>query len=283
MKSVTYLLTALISSVIIIACGDSANEPAPFNQEDTSASKDYSLADNLFENVSDVQDQAENENDAYLEGGGKSGAYLGTCVTITIDSALGSIENRMTIDFGTDGCTGQDGRVRKGKVFVEWDGRYRDSGTVIITTFENYFVDDHQLLGQRTVTNGGKNGNGQSFFNIDVDGRVIKPNGDEIKYVSNRVRTWTEGEDTQGLLLGWIDDVYEISGTASGTSSTGLDYEVEITKPLEVKILCRWITQGTFELRPDGLQTRVFDFGDGDCDANATVSVGNITINYVMP
>ncbi|MEQ8360412.1 MAG: hypothetical protein RH860_13055 [Cytophagales bacterium] len=280
MKNLKTLLILISFLTFVIACSE--DEDVPSEQQDTSASEDYSLADNLFENVSDVADQAEQDNEEYLEGG-KSGSYLGTCVTITLDSALGSGSNKLTIDFDKSSCTGRDGRVRKGKVFVEWSGQYRDSGTVILTTFEDYFVDDHQLLGSRTVTNGGKNENNQTFFNIDVEGKVIKPNGGEVEYVSNRVRTWTAGESTQGPLLGWIDDEYEITGTASGTSSTGRDYEVEITKALEINLLCRWITAGTFELRPDGLAVREFDFGNGNCDPNASLTVNNITINFVMP
>ncbi len=278
MKALKYILPILFFSIFILACEE---EDLPAQEQDTSASQDYSLADNLFENVSGVTDQAEQGNDGYLEGG-KSGSFLGTCVTITLDSAIGTGSNRMTIDFDTSGCTGRDGRVRKGKVFVEWTGLYRDSGTVIITTFEDYFVDNHELLGTKTVTNGGKNTDGLTFFTIDIVGRVIKPNGGEIEYRSSRIRTWTEGEATQGA-LGWVDDQYKITRTADGISSAGREYEVEITQALEVNLLCRWVTAGKFELRPSGLAVRTFDFGNGNCDPSASVTVNNITINFVMP
>lgn len=279
MKNIKLLVVLFVLTTLILSCNE--DEELPNEKQDTSASEDYSLADNLFENVSNVADQAEQDNEEYLEGG-KSGS-LGSCVTITLDSALGSGSNKMTINFDSSGCTGRDGRVRKGKVFVEWSGLYRDSGTVILTTFENYFVDDHQLLGSRTVTNAGKNDNGQTYFIIDVDGRVIKTDGSEIKYVSNRVRTWTAGESTQGSFLGWVDDEYEITGTASGISSTGKEYEVEITEALQVNLLCRWVTAGKFEIRPEALATRVFDFGNGDCDPKASVTINNITIDFIMP
>ncbi len=281
MKYLKFTLVPLMALTLITACNDDETE---LPKEDTKTTEDYSLADNLFENVSDVQDQAEKQNDDYLEGGKTGDTYLGTCVTITFDTVITSSQNTMTVDFGTSGCTGKDGRVRKGKVFVEYNGRYADSGTVILTTFEDYFVNDHQLMGSRTVTNLGNNTNNKPHFSIVSDGKVIKANnGGEVIYKSNRIRTWVEGETTLGPLLGWLDDVYEITGTASGTSSAGRNYEVEITKALKVELICRWITEGTFELRPDGLAVRTFDFGNGDCDPKATVTIGNITVNFIMP
>ena len=280
MKKFSLIIAFFTIAIFFYACTEDEELP----KEDTTTSQDYSLADNLFGSVTDVSDQAEKGNDNYLEGGKIGGTYLGNCVTISFDSVLSSSTNKITIDFGTLGCIGGDGRTRKGKVFIEYQGFYRDSGTVILTTFENYFVDDYQLIGSHNVTNMGKNSLDQTHFNIDIDGEVVKPNsGGVIKYVSQRTRTWVEGEDTDGIVLGWVDDVYEITGTANGKNSAGLDYEVVITNPLEVALICRWVRSGTIEVRPAGLATRIFDFGDGACDAKASVTVNNITINFFMP
>lgn len=274
----SYLAFALL--FLFFACSEDEEDLPKETQENTTTSEDYSLADNLFEGVGDVADQAEKNNEDYLEGG-KVGSYLGACVTISFDTVITSSTNKITIDFGTDGCTGRDNRVRKGKVFVDYDGRYRDSGTVITTTFEDYFVDDHQILGERVVINQGTNSDGNKHFDINIDGSIVKPNnGGTIIYKSNRTRTWVEGEST---ILNWLDDVYEITGTAEGTNSAGLDFTAEITSPFVVKLSCPWVVEGVFELSPDGLNVRTFDFGDGTCDAKANLTVGNFSIDLIMP
>lgn len=275
-----FLITAVLISSLACNRDEDTLEPS----ENTQTSEDYTLADALFENVSDVSDQAADNNEDYFESGGKlhSGmTYLGTCVNISFDSALSSTENRITIDFGNVGCTGQDGRTRRGIVIVEYDGRYRDSGTVITTTFDNYFVDDYQLLGTRTVSNKGKNNEGQTYFEIVVNGTVITPDDEDITYISNRTRTWVEGEGTS-ILIPWLDDVYEITGSASGINRNGLNFEVDITNPIVIKLTCPWAIQGTYELRPDQLQVRTVDFGDGECDAKANLTVGNFSIDFLM-
>ena len=45
---------------------------------------------------------------------------------------------------------------------------------------------------------------------------------------------------------------------------------------------CRYITEGTLELTPDGLDTRSIDYGTGVCDAQATVSINNRDYNATL-
>jgi hypothetical protein len=91
-----------------------------------------------------------------------------------------------------------------------------------------------------------------------------------MTWTSSRNREWIAGSATQ---FNWLDDEYSITGSASGTNFEGTSFTVNITSPLIVKLDCRWITKGTFDLTPTGKLTRTFDYGNGSCDANATVTI----------
>ena len=101
---------------------------------------------------------------------------------------------------------------------VNFTGFYWQIGTVITHAFDNYFVNDHQLLGTKVVTNQGRNSNNNLHWTIHVDGQVIKANnGGTITWVSDRVREWSAGELT---FFRW-DDVYMITGSTNGINANG--------------------------------------------------------------
>ena len=87
----------------------------------------------------------------------------------------------------------------------------------------------------------------------------------------------TAGESTSGI-LGWSDDIYSITGSATGTSASQNNFSATITSPLIKKMNCRHIVQGTFTFDPgNGKPVRTVDFGNGTCDDIATVTInGNV-------
>jgi hypothetical protein len=92
------------------------------------------------------------------------------------------------------------------------------------------------------------------------------------------VREWIQGTDTHNR---W-DDIYLITGTANGIRPNGLTWEREIINPLRVELACRFIVSGTIEIRPEDRPVRLFDYGNGDCDNIATVTInGEIYTIYL--
>ena len=84
----------------------------------------------------------------------------------------------------------------------------------------------------------------------------------------------TAGEST----LIWSDDVYSITGSASGKSAKGNNFSATITSALIVKLTCKNIVKGTFDFDPGtGKPVRTVDYGDGTCDDVATVTIGSKT------
>jgi hypothetical protein len=248
--------------------------------KDTTPAQDNAQAEETYNDVFNMADEAATTGDVSYKNSDESGLLSG-CATVTRDTV--SMPHTVTIDFGNGGCTGNDGRTRKGKILVSYDGPYRALGTTIVITFDNYFVNDNQILGTKTVHNDGVNGNGNLSYSITVSGQVIKANnGGTVTWASSRTREWTEGESTLSL----ADDVYKVSGTASGTSANGNTFTATITSPLVRKLApgCRrHFVEGTMEVEVTGKPTRYIDFGDGSCDGQITVTINGNTYDITLP
>jgi hypothetical protein len=69
------------------------------------------------------------------------------------------------------------------------------------------------------------------------------------------------------------DDVYTFRGSSTGITVTNQAFTIVITTPLVYSVACTHFVSGVFELTPAGEVTRTLDFGNGECDAFATVTV----------
>ncbi|MGD1848088.1 MAG: hypothetical protein ACFB10_22055 [Salibacteraceae bacterium] len=280
MKRNAALTILLPAFALLTVLTFSSCEKYRLNRE-TNASEDNNLAENFFNDVHKVAEEAAKGEELDEEGKTEMVYSFGSCATVTVNPAWPdpSFPKTIDVDFGTSPCTGTDGRTRTGKLVYTLTDYYRNDGSVMTITTENYTVNDYQVDGTRKVTNNGRNGNNNLNFSIEVSGaRITTPEGEVVTWNSTRNREWIEGENTNFLtdgITGILDDVYLITGSGSGTSRAGRDFEVEITEALRVELDCRWITAGEMEIRPNDLKTRTIDYGDGDCDQNATVSIGN--------
>lgn len=246
---------------------------------------DNATIENVFNDVQNISDQAAKGNVLYFAPNTtvdsdkyNYSALKSSCATISHDST--STPKTITIDFGSSNCLCNDGKNRRGQINVSYTGKYKDSLSVHSISFTDYYVNDNLVLGTKTVTNNGRNADGYLNYSIDVDGKLVKANTtDTIEWVSNRNRVWLEGEST---LLNWLDDVYSIYGTASGVNSAGVSYTAVITTPLRRALSCYYFDSGVLEITPAGKVKRVIDFGDGTCDASATVSIAGYSFPVTM-
>jgi len=239
--------------------------------EEITTVQDNATAEKTFSDVSGIADEAYNSIITFKSGTGE-GDLIGNCATITFDTV--EFPKTITIDFGDTNCLCPDGRYRRGIILISFTGPYREEGTVITHTFDDYFVNDNQVLGSKVVTNEGYNENDHLYFTIAVDGQIIKANGGgTITWISDRIREWIEGEETQNR----FDDVYLITGDGSGKTASGHTFTEVITQALRRELSCKFFVIGTFEFTPENKPVRIFDFGDGECDNIATVTVNGKT------
>jgi len=265
---ISKLIIAIVSIAIIVSsCKKQEKEDVQ------QSASDNALAEASFDDVTNQTDQA------YEQSTSKS--TYSTCATITHTNLLDSIfPDTITVDFGT-GCTDDRGVTRSGKIISTITGRYRNAGTVITHTLENYYRNGFHITGTKTVTNNGLNNSGNIYFTVTISNASITTDEGTISWTSDRVREWIAGSTTTGI-LGWLDDVYLITGTASGTNAHGKTFSVAITSPLRVELSCRYIVSGTFEVTPENGDTRTVDFGDGSCDNKATLTWRNRTYNITL-
>lgn len=226
-------------------------------EEDKVMAEDNSIAEKNSDDASIMSDEAYDKGELTSRGG--SGTLGGAIVT------KDTINKKITIDFGT-GVIGRDGKIRKGKITITYTGPYYITGTVITQTFSNYFVNGHQITGTRTITN-----NGGNSWTIAASLTIIKSNGKTITWTSTRTRTKiATGE-------------FNITGSASGTTSTGKSYTITIGTPLYVKIACDNIQSGTITYtRGTKSATVDYSFGTGTpCDDQAEVTLSNGTKHVI--
>jgi hypothetical protein len=267
------LFAALLANTFFMASCNRVKNNDTKNDNDTEMSKDNSMAEFSYNDAMNIADEASNVNSGDNLGNYKTAS---NCATVTKDTTTNP--RTITVDFGASNCLCNDGRYRRGKVLVTYTGKYRDAGSVHTIGFDNYFVNDNQILGSKTVTNMGLNASNQSYFSIVVNGKIIKANTtDSIVWSSNRTRTWIQGEATQT----WTDDIYEITGSGSGQNKNG-SFTMNIIQPLVKDLSCKWFKSGKVELQPAGKLLRTIDYGNGNCDNTATVLINGNTYTIVL-
>ncbi len=162
------------------------------------------------------------------------------CADVTVDLE----ERRIEVDFGANAQSQpcNDGRIRRGKIIITYTGRYGIPGSVITITPEDYSVRNAntqfvQVEGTKTITNTtADTGDAAPAHTIVVTGgRLTYADGTSATWTRNNTRTQTAGAST--LIL--ADDVYEFTGSYSGTNRRGESYTATISQALQINFSCR--------------------------------------------
>jgi len=269
------LQISLLLGIMVISCKKNRDD------KDQSAEVNFKV-ESAFDEMTNISDQAITGTMVFYKNGEvivrKPGDELflekTNCnVIITIDT-LASVKT-VTVDYGESNCDCNDGKTRRGKIITTFTGNYHAPGTIITHTPEDYYVNNIKFEGNKTIENMGLNAAGQPYFNIQINAVATLTSGETVVYTSTRVRTWTAGFNT---LLNWFDDEYDITGTATGTFSSGGGYTSScFTTPVHIEVGCGFPVRGTIEVTPESRPVRVVDYGNGVCDATFTVTVNGQT------
>ena len=216
------------------------------------------------------------------------------CFTITITHPTSNpFPAKVVIDFGTTGCPGPDGRVRKGKIIIEYTNRLTVPGAMATATFQGFYVDAIHVEGTHKITNISGSplppANIARKFKVEViNGKLTKPNGDYTEWNSTRTLIQIEGLLTPDLFR---DDAFKIEGSANGRTLRGnllVRWESTITEPLIRRFTCRWIVRGKIKtiratLPSNSRWVALLDFGAGTCDNQATLTINGVTRQITLP
>ena len=285
MKKIILYISLLLVGGTMILSGCKKDKKTETNDGETQTAQDNSLAEGIFNDVNNIANQAL-QNDSltnYRDSSVPDNVLSSPCAAVARHDTAG--HGTVEISFGTYACFCRDNRYRKGNILFHYSGAYRDSGTVINISFDNYYVgrdsaNMYKVTGTKTVENLGLNASGHIRFAVHVTGYLQNSSGQTMTWISSREREWIAGESTVGI---WWDDQYMISGSASGTSFNGTSFTLLITVPLHVDLSCRWIKDGKFDFTPGTSATRRVNYGAGSCDAIATVTINGITYTIALP
>jgi hypothetical protein len=207
---------------------------------------------------------------------------MASCDSLTYlsgDTTLFNNTNPPTyeFDYGTCSLVNVDGVIRTGKVWIRFLGRPRNAGSKTIIKLINYKLNGIvQYSCDSIVVTTITNTVATKSWNVQIINGACWGSGWNIKYSSDK--TITLNTNSTFALL---DDVVTVTGTANGTNRDGRDFTVNInsiTKPSN----CKHITQGTVDVTPKDFSTRTVDFGNGNCDDDATFTVNGQTIAFKL-
>jgi hypothetical protein len=202
---------------------------------------------------------------------------LGPCVNITAEPNDTTFPKTVTVDYG-DGCVCKDGKLRKGKVILNFSAPIRQSGAVVTITLQNYYVNGAHIEGVKTITN--LSSNGAVKYSVKIaGGKVAWPNGRGFTYEGTKTVTQIEGASTATC----ADDVYSTEVSTTIKYANGLTVTKSTETPLIKPVACHWIAKGKLKL---AINNRVMyvDYGTGgDCDNQALLIWANGQVEITLP
>lgn len=305
-KTPARLLTAflLITLAFFTACNKDESASLTAQEEELASvaiSEADAEADVVFDNVFD--DVMGVSDDVGLQGTGIYGKIAivnqnaridsisptlrCASLTITKPNPPAPFPVRIVVDFGT-GCKGPDGRTRSGKIISEYTGRLITPGATATTTFKDYKIDSISIDGTHKISNTGSS-NTERKFKVEVsNAKLTKPTSNFAEWNSTKIITQTEGLNTPFIAK---DDIFRIEGSAGGRvrrNNLIVAWRSEITDPLVKRFNCRWIVKGKVRMirsnsNANSPWTALLDFGNGDCNNRALITINGIIHEITLP
>lgn len=176
----------------------------------------------------------------------------------------------ITIDFGNTGCIGLFGEIMQGRIVIVLSDSLQHTGAVAAVSLENFYSNYYQVQGDLNIENMGLNNLGLPEYHLTVEEGIVT--AVESKTGEDFTITWTCAyhqslvEPNNAQLP--VDDMYLISGNASGMNEEGRAFNATIKTELKKYINCRWPGSGETTIAPEDLKER--DLSYGVCEPNST-------------
>jgi hypothetical protein len=261
---------------IIVSCTNDENleslDQSEFDEIVDSAKEDALMAEEFSSLTEFALDEV-----AYLETNEKSKVQssenMPSCATIDYNQELRTLE----IDFGSEGCVGNDGLLRTGRISISWTAPLFRVGSTLEVVLNDYSVEGIGIEGSKTITNVTET-EGMGSFNVVVNqARVTDLEGRTRSWSSDYTVTRIAGADT----LRPYDNVYETIGSSSGINRNGYAFSRTITIPLikdRQRGCLRNYIAGELRIENERLDSAILlNFGDGTCDRIALLTYNGRT------
>lgn len=256
MKKLTLIFTALIFvlGISVISCTKDNTQTNPAIITATDAVQvDFSVTE-----ISGIIDDYQTLNapafvDPTLKAGvadgpaTTAGLKLDNCATVTIvktpvmtANAVTGATIKFTIDYGTTGCVGKDGKARRGTIVSTFTW-VKEGGWSRESTIDIYVSDIHHV-GTQSLTFGVTGANKHAYITERTTLKVTAKDGSWRNWISERQRELLEGNGGVNPVKIW-----KITGVSSFSNSTGetATYTISATDPLIKRSDCKTFTSGT--------------------------------------
>jgi len=240
--------------------------------DEISLSQQETQAEETLADIDILVDEALDLNFSTLKSATiESSVYLGDCPVITVNRT--ATPQVITIDFGT-ACTGKDGKVRSGKIMVT-SPSFTTFPSVRDKSFDNYMVDGKKVEGSISKTISKDQENNIRTAVIQENITITFPDNEGV---ATRVASLTRQYE-RNALLNRLDNQVVSWGTVEFTHISGVKLTKTITaaNPLIFKVACHHIVSGIISVTTSNNRSWTIDYGNGDCDNKATLTIGEKT------
>ncbi|MEM9024453.1 MAG: hypothetical protein AAGB22_11960 [Bacteroidota bacterium] len=181
------------------------------------------------------------------------------------------------IDLGSPSCNALDRRRRSGRLTMQISGFYRDAGTSITIDVDSFSFTDHMVSGSMTIVNNGTINGGISYNMTVTGGSYTVVNGPTSTLEFSGVIQLVEGLATDLFLSGSVaaaeDDVYLLTGSGSGQSSSQIPYTMTVSTPVRHLNDCLFPVSGNLDFTTEGNDDSFIDYGVDSCDNEYDLTV----------
>jgi|ERR1035437_411518 hypothetical protein len=288
---------AVLLSTAFTSCRKHSKEEEEDN--DTSEAQDHTLAQTTSNDITSMVSEVSETGSSSSYRQGNNDVFGLGCSTVYRDTVR-------RVDSVVFAGTCLDGKPRSGSLTFTYASNtamhYRNPGFSCTVKSYNYVVNGNQVnIISKNITNttapGFNAANTNLTWSITGNISVVKSGGGTHSFSYNHIKTLLNTSDPnvyhgQSIAISWNLARVGFAGNASGTTANGRSYSANITSQLVRDRACspdvnhpghHPFIQGTIDFSPSGKATRTIDYGNGNCDLNATVTINGHSHAITLP
>ena len=252
----------LIITSIMFSCQDD-NLLENLDQNNLQACHDYTL---IEKTIVDIEREIEH-------------AFISTQTTKNLPNYISlnndtSNQDTLIINFGEDNFL-HLGHIKRGEIIIIYNKFLYDNGANISTTFTDFYINNNLVQGNIVLSNIGFNENENLEFNLEINNLSLNTENGIINLSGNYNKEMVEGFSTQ---YQYLDNVYHVSGNASGNSVNNNSFNINISDSIIYNLSCFQtssciITKGLTQVNPSIYDQRILDYGNGNCDCEISAII----------
>jgi hypothetical protein len=199
-----------------------------------------------------------------------------SCAIITMNPVTSSFPKTYEVDFGS-GCT-VDGIIRKGKLKITFSNFITETGSTMLIEREDYYVNGNKVEGKIEYKNTTVSSNTPQWTRTVTNGIFTNTKGEA--YLNSGTHTIKQTAGVSTITL--TDNTYEMTdGTHTVRKQNGAQITLTVLELLVKNYSCDYVSKGKLKVESTLLNGTI-DYGNGDCDKDATYTQNGIVFPFIM-